>query len=485
MIAVVLKTISLFILLLFPSCCINNNNNIALAYTVISTSTKTTIKTAVLTSPIIIPTNHHHHHIRTFHHHHDDDQYKHRRRQNTNTNAFGLSTSSLFLSSSSSMIEQQQQQQKQYEKTITSNSNTNPKRLLGCICLVTGASRGIGKGIAVELGKEGATVYITGTSSSSRPKTRTTSDTIKPYYNGTIEETAQIINNVGGIGIPVYCDHSNDHDVQQLFERIKFEQNGILHILVNNALRTPNNRIDFLLQNFWEYDIDNPPSTSWDAIHTVGLRSHYIASCYAMPLMFETLKQQKQVNNNEPNPIIPRPLVIMISSFGGISYTFNIPYGVGKAGVDRLTKDMNIELKDSNYDISIISLYPGVVLTEVNHYHISTAEWDQYVNIPTNDLSLYETIYFTGKAVVALALDNNNGSKSGSYQVVAELAKEYQFNDIHNKCPPSIRSLQFLLPMYSGIKNIKDFQSLIPDWKIPFWLMMQGGKPPSPTSSKD
>ena len=338
---------------------------------------------------------------------------------------------------------------------LSSSFNNNKRLLKDCVCLVTGASRGIGKGIALELAAQGATVYITGTSTTTTAKTDTQSDP------GTIQETAEQINQLGGKGIAVCCDHSQDDQVQALMDQIAREQPTGLDILVNNAFRLPAGGVERLYGKFWEQGPE-----VWDTLHTVGLRSHFVASCFAMPLMLQAKQHPKQH--------LPRPLIGMISSFGGLTYTFNVPYGVGKAGVDRLAKDMAKELRPE--DISVISYWPGLVDTERTQVAVANGEWDKYVKLPLDNA---ETPRFTGRAIVATALDPDNlKTKSGTYQVVAELAQEYGFTDVNGNVPPSIRSLQFLIPSYASDQFPAAWMDKIPDWKLPFWVMAQG-QPPS------
>jgi len=169
---------------------------------------------------------------------------------------------------------------------------------------------GIGKAIAEELGREGAIVYVTGTSSSSQinPKAGPYATNAVVGGPGTIEETAERITAIGGVGIPVYCDHGDDEDVSNLFEKIGKEQNR-LDILVNNAFRIPSGGVQELKSGkFWESDT----KASWDAMHAIGLRSHYVSSMYAIPLMIKA--------KQNPKGSLPRPFIGMISSFGGIRY---------------------------------------------------------------------------------------------------------------------------------------------------------------------
>jgi dehydrogenase/reductase SDR family member 1 len=327
---------------------------------------------------------------------------------------------------------------------VGSRKEEKENPISGMVCLVTGASRGIGKGVALELGNAGATVYFTGT---------TVSD---------LQATADEISL--GVGIPILCNHENDEDVKSLMETIEREH-GKIDILVNNAFRLPDGGLAQLQRPFWE----QPATSVWDPIHTVGLRSHYQTTVVAMPLLRKSTA---------------RPLIVMISSFGGLTYTFNVAYGVGKAGVDRMVKDMSIEFANHGLDITIVSLWPGVVYTERTVQSVENGSWDKYVGLP---LDMAESPRFTGKAVVALFNDANKKEKTGSYQVVAELAEEYGFVDVNGSRPPSIRSLKFLLPMYGMNESmrLKFGSKWIPDWKLPFWIMAQGQPPKSKPGLRD
>ena len=193
----------------------------------------------------------------------------------------------------------------------------------------------------MELGKAGATVYVTGTSSSEKKYTT------DEKAGGTVEDTASFINSeTCGTGIPFICDHSKDEEVKSLFDIIRQDQ-GRLDILINNAFRIPEGGPDALFSDFWE----DGGIEAWDAMHSVGLRSHYVASSYAVPLMLDS----------SPNSNGHSPMIGMISSFGGLTYTFNVAYGVGKAGVDRMAKDMAQELRKKG--ITVCSFWPGVVMT--------------------------------------------------------------------------------------------------------------------------
>ena len=204
-------------------------------------------------------------------------------------------------------------------------SSTVAGKLTGKITLVTGASRGIGKGIAKQLGAAGATVYITGRSQS------------------TLDDCCMEINKAGGIAKPVVVDHSNDAEVEELFNRIAKENDGKLDLLVNNAYAGVTTIQESRGKKFY----DTPAAGVWDTINGVGLRNHYLCTVFASRIM---TKRQSG-------------LIINISSPGGLKYLFNVAYGIGKVACDRMANDCAVELKDKN--VTMISLWPGPVLTEL------------------------------------------------------------------------------------------------------------------------
>jgi dehydrogenase/reductase SDR family member 1 len=264
-------------------------------------------------------------------------------------------------------------------------------RLKGKVAVVTGASRGVGRGIAVALGAEGATVYLSGR----------TMEAAGERLGGSLRQTAEEIDARGGRGVPVRCDHGVDEDVQALFARVDSEQ-GRCDILVNNVFAIPSGEI--FGTPFWKQPID-----FWDTMHRVGLRSHYVASVYAAPLLLRS-----------------RGLIANISSFGGASYQVNVAYGVGKAGVDRLARDMARDLKP--HGVCSVALYPGVVRTE----RVLAGE------LPFGT-EASESPEFTGRAIAALFADPKRMDKTGRVHVVAELAEEYGFDDVDGTRPPSLR----------------------------------------------
>ncbi len=268
-------------------------------------------------------------------------------------------------------------------------------RLSGRVALVTGATRGVGRGIAVALGAEGATVYLTG-------RTRTPPD---HALGGSLQETAAEIEARGGQAVQCVCDHANDDDVRAVVKTIG-DAHGRLDILVNNVFAIPSGPM--FDTPFWEQ-----PIGFWDRMHTVGLRSHYVASVLCAPLLLAA---------DEGGALIAN-----ISSFGGASYQVNVAYGVGKAGVDRLARDMARDLRP--HGVCSVSLYPGIVRTErvlAGQLPFST------------DTS--ESPEFTGRAIAALSLDPERMKKTGKTLVVAELASDYGFTDVDGTQPASLRA---------------------------------------------
>ncbi|MFT6761834.1 MAG: dehydrogenase/reductase SDR family protein 1 [Candidatus Aldehydirespiratoraceae bacterium] len=259
--------------------------------------------------------------------------------------------------------------------------------LTGKIACVTGSSRGIGRGIAIALGEMGATVYITG---------RSTGD-----GELTIDRSAALVDEAGGVGIPVQVDHGDDAQIEALFARIGDEQ-GHLDILVNNVYKIPSPPA--WGGGFWDH-----PVGIWDDQVGIGLRSHYIATWHAAQLLFAA----------EPGAFICN-----VSSPGGLQYTYSSSYGAGKAGLDRLSADMALELKPKG--VACVSLYPGAVATEfiVEHSGKTPEEMEQA-----------QTPLGVGRTVAALAALPDLMDRSGSIQWVEDVAVEFGITDEHGRMP--------------------------------------------------
>jgi NAD(P)-dependent dehydrogenase (short-subunit alcohol dehydrogenase family) len=260
------------------------------------------------------------------------------------------------------------------------------QRLRDSVALVTGASRGGGKGIALVLGEEGATVYVTGRSVRGEPTTLG-----RP---GTIDDTAEEVAARGGHGIAVRCDHTNDRQVEALFERIHTEQ-GRLDVLVNNAWSGYELSPDPSLP-FWEIEWRH-----WDLMFDGGLRAAASASRLAAPLM---VKQQ-------------RGLIV------NITWVLDRPHGhafyeVVKNATNRLTEQMADDLRP--YGIACVAVSPGFMRLE-------------RMSLPPDVAATTESPAFLGRAVAALAADEDVLAKSGRVMTTPELAREYGFTDIDGK----------------------------------------------------
>lgn len=311
--------------------------------------------------------------------------------------------------------------------------------LNGKIALVTGATRGLGKGIAIGLGEAGATVYITGRSLEARPGDR---------IGGSLAETAAAVTQAGGQCIPVQVDHADDEQVKGLFDRIQQEQ-GQLDLLVNNVYAGVQMLKDTNGKPFWH----SSPSL-WDACNNVGLRSHYVASLFAARMM------------------VPRQqgLICTISSWGGLAPIFGAAYGAGKVACDRLAVEMAAELKSHN--VASISLWPGIVGTEhinslVDDLEASTADAKSAM---LTERYNWETPLLTGRVIAQLAADPTVMRRTGRMQIVAELAQQYGVVDQTGDRPVSLRSLRFLLPM--AVPILRQFAGLVPDIKVPWPVLL-------------
>jgi dehydrogenase/reductase SDR family protein 1 len=255
--------------------------------------------------------------------------------------------------------------------------------LRGKVALVTGASRGVGKGVALGLAEAGATIYITG---------RTVDEGHGVgQLPGTLHQTVQEVHDLGGEAIAVRCDHRNDEEVQALFGRIKADQRR-LDILVNNVWGGYEYFWDGT--EFWqEKGFWTVPLSRWDAMFQAGVRAHHVCSVLAAPLMVERRSG----------------LIVNISFFAAQKDDSGVAYGVAKAADDRMAACMAHELREHN--VAAVSLYPGLVRTEAvmrasEHF----------------DLSNSESPRFIGRAVAALAGDPDIMRKSGQVLVAAELA---------------------------------------------------------------
>jgi NAD(P)-dependent dehydrogenase (short-subunit alcohol dehydrogenase family) len=274
------------------------------------------------------------------------------------------------------------------------------------IAIVTGASRGAGRGIAIALGSHGCTVYVTGRSEKA-------GDHPLP---GTIYETAAAVTAAGGKGIAVRCDHSDDAHVKALFDQVTVEENR-LDILVNNAAAV----YDELTMpgNFWE-----KPLRLADMID-VGLRSSYVASWYAAPMM---------VRQN-------RGLIIFTSASGAAHYSLGPAYGAHKAGVDKLAFDMAVDFKHAGAHVASLSIWMGALLTD-RLKMIMAADPEKFGYLQNQ----IETPEFTGHIVWALYNDPRLMELSGRTVIGAEMAMKFSIKDEGGRQPPSYRDTHKVAP---------------------------------------
>ena len=272
--------------------------------------------------------------------------------------------------------------------------------LAGRVAVVTGASRGIGRGIALALGAQGATVYVTG---------RTVEPGSHPLP-GSVGETAEEVGRRGGRGIAVPVDHADDGQVDALFARVERDA-GRLDLLVNNAFALPDDLT--APAPFWE-----KPLSDWRMID-VGVRSSYVAARHAARLM------------------VPRRsgLIVATSGYTGVAYTYGVVFGTAKAAVDRMARDMAVELKP--HSVASVSLWLGLTFTERAERALAgdPAMVEQTATNPVAGSS----VEFPGRVIAALAADAHIMARTGGTYIAAELAREYGVTDIDGSVPPSLR----------------------------------------------
>lgn len=271
------------------------------------------------------------------------------------------------------------------------------------VALVTGASRGVGLGIARALGASGMTVYLSG-----RTWEGAGSDVVNGQrLSGNLQQAAAEVEAAGGQAIPVLCDHAEDAQVAALFEQIEREQ-GRLDLLVNNATFLPAQLIE--PGAFWQKPLDMA------GMLDVGLRSAYVASHLAMPLLLRSRQG----------------LIVFISSYGANCYMHGPAYGAQKAGCDKMAADMGVDLEATT--VSAVSLWLGLQKTERSVLAGASGGVD-YAAF----LERAETPEFTGNLIYALLHDAGLKRLSGQALIVAEQALSYGLQDLDGRQPASLR----------------------------------------------
>jgi NAD(P)-dependent dehydrogenase (short-subunit alcohol dehydrogenase family) len=316
--------------------------------------------------------------------------------------------------------------------------------LKGKVAVITGASRGAGRGIALVLGESGATVYVTGRTLRGQPA--------PDNLPGSIDDTAAEVTARGGTGIAVRCDHTVDTDVETLFARVRREQ-GRLDLLVNNAWGGyEDDRPSF--GPFWE----QPPARVWQKMFVAGLWPHLLASRFAVPLMLpESALVRKQpigvcprcclaVFADEPHTelhmgfvrhqrdcvggleqVQPRGLIVNTVAWAYGRY-LGLFYDVAKASVIRMAFGLAQELRP--HGIAAVALAPGFMRSE----RVMAA----HAQHPF-DLTGTESTEYIGRAVAALAADPQVLRKSGNIFTVGDLARDYGFTDVDGQQPEAFR----------------------------------------------
>ncbi|GER09765.1 SDR family oxidoreductase [Variovorax boronicumulans] len=282
--------------------------------------------------------------------------------------------------------------------------------LAGRVAVVTGASRGAGRGIAQELGAAGATVYVTGRSTRARPADsygQLLALSELAALPGTIDDTAEEVTQFGGRGIAVACDHTKEGEVAALFARVEREQ-GRLDLLVNNAWGGHESFTGVFEAPFWEH-----PLANWDSMFDRGVRNHLVASRCAAPGM-----------------VARKQGLIVTTTFWDRGHYLrgNLFYDLAKASMTRLAFGIAQELQP--HGVASVAVSPGWMRTEfvLAGHKTDEAHWQE-----RPALARTESPRYLGRAVAALAADAQVLDKTGQVLRVADLARAYGFTDIDGR----------------------------------------------------
>lgn len=280
---------------------------------------------------------------------------------------------------------------------------TDGRPLAGHVALVASATRGAGRGIAIELGAAGATVYATG---------RSTRDAPSPMNRPeTIEETAELVSRRGGVRIAVRVDHTQEDQVAALFERVEREQRGRLDVLVNDIWG--GDPLATWGKPLWEHDLN-----AGLLMQRLAVTTHIITSWYGVPLMVARR----------------RGLVVEVTDGEGEGYRGSFFYDLPKASINRLALAQAEDLRP--HGVAAVGLTLGFLRSEamLDHFGVAEANWRDATAKDTHFIAS-ETPAYIGRAVAALAADPNVMAKSGRVLTTWGLAREYGFTDADGTQP--------------------------------------------------
>jgi NAD(P)-dependent dehydrogenase (short-subunit alcohol dehydrogenase family) len=329
-----------------------------------------------------------------------------------------------------------------------------PPNLKDRVALVAGATRGLGRGIALALGEAGATVYCTGRSTSANRVPRPTGKKVSPFDHAhrpeTIDETAALVTARGGRGIAVVVDHTDPVQVKNVVQKIRDEQ-GKLHVLVNDISELFHADFGKL---FWQLNLEQGLANLRNVVHT-----HVTTSHFAAPLLIETAANG------------PTGLIVEIGDGDSYGYRGHLFYDLTKTTVIRLAFAMARELRKKN--VAAVALTPGFLRSEamLEQFGVTVEKWRDAAKQDPNYLAS-ETPLFAGRAVAALSADPDLCKKSGRVFSSWRLSDEYFFTDADGSRPHWGR--HFATTYGSNLKHCDDafyehwvdpaVDALFPDW---------------------
>lgn len=279
--------------------------------------------------------------------------------------------------------------------------------LQGKVAVVAGATRGAGRGIAIGLGAAGATVYCTGRSVTGKPSDLNRSETI--------QETAELVSQAGGVGIAVRADHTVPSEVEALFARIREEQNGRLDVLVNNIWG--GEKLVEWGKSFWEHSLP-----SGLLVQERAVKAHMITSYYGAPLMVEA----------------GSGLIVEVTD--GIDYRYrgNLFYSLAKISPIHLAEAMASDL--APHGVTALAATPGFLRSEemLEHFGVAESNWRDAITGGIKDAEHFaqsETPHYIGRGLAALAADPNYAAYSGKVLPSWTLSDMYGIRDVDGARP--------------------------------------------------